>query len=225
MPSFQCLQQFLELVKATGKTRGAKNAATSNISDLTPSKLNNIHHYERGTWQHGYGQAWTKVWKVFFPYNLKGSHLVAIEIDLVNHTATVYDSYSDFTATKKLVGLRHPICDTLARVLYNMHFYEASELKEVKQRGLQMSSFMAFSVCSIGDMPQQRDGWSRYQSLVFHLAYWISFLLNLSHATLLQGLKEIAESLSGTLTKSTDAIVQDDIEGPGMKPRNLLRFE
>ncbi|PQQ11511.1 uncharacterized protein Pyn_14049 [Prunus yedoensis var. nudiflora] len=38
-----------------------------------------------------------------------------------------------------------------------------------------------------------------------------------------QGLKEIAESLSGTLTKSTDAIVQDDIEGPGMKPRNLLR--
>ncbi|PQM35271.1 uncharacterized protein Pyn_02429 [Prunus yedoensis var. nudiflora] len=37
------------------------------------------------------------------------------------------------------------------------------------------------------------------------------------------GLKEIAKSLSGTLTKSTDAIVQDDIEGPGMKPRNLLR--
>ncbi|ONI21835.1 hypothetical protein PRUPE_2G092400 [Prunus persica] len=37
------------------------------------------------------------------------------------------------------------------------------------------------------------------------------------------GLKEIAESLSGTLTKSTDAIVQDDIEGPGMKPTNLLR--
>ncbi|PQQ00429.1 hypothetical protein Pyn_15659 [Prunus yedoensis var. nudiflora] len=38
-----------------------------------------------------------------------------------------------------------------------------------------------------------------------------------------QGLKEIAESLFGTLTKSTDAIVRDDIEGPGMKPRNLLR--
>ncbi|KAI5351281.1 hypothetical protein L3X38_004172 [Prunus dulcis] len=37
------------------------------------------------------------------------------------------------------------------------------------------------------------------------------------------GLKEIAESLSGTLTKSTDAIVQDDIEGPRMKPTNLLR--
>ncbi|PQQ02769.1 protein DETOXIFICATION 45 chloroplastic [Prunus yedoensis var. nudiflora] len=40
-----------------------------------------------------------------------------------------------------------------------------------------------------------------------------------------QGLKEIAECLSGTLTKSTDAIVQDDIEGPAMKPRKLLRFE
>ncbi|PQM34728.1 protein DETOXIFICATION 45 chloroplastic [Prunus yedoensis var. nudiflora] len=39
------------------------------------------------------------------------------------------------------------------------------------------------------------------------------------------GLKEIAECLSGTLTKSTDAIVQDDIEGPAMKPRKLLRFE
>ncbi|PQQ09115.1 protein DETOXIFICATION 45 chloroplastic [Prunus yedoensis var. nudiflora] len=40
-----------------------------------------------------------------------------------------------------------------------------------------------------------------------------------------QGLKEIAECLSGTLTKSTNAIVQDDIEGPEMKPRKLLRFE
>ncbi|KAI5355886.1 hypothetical protein L3X38_008781 [Prunus dulcis] len=50
-------------------------------------------------------------------------------------------------------------------------------------------------------------------------------LVTYSETQSLMGLKEIAESLSGTLTKSTDAIVQDDIEGPGMKPRNLLRFE
>ena len=158
MPSFQCLQQFLEPVKATGKTRGAKKAAASKISELTPSKLNNIHHYVRGTWQHGYGQAWTKVRKVYFPYNLKGAHWVAIELDFVNHTATVYDSYSDFTAKKKLVGLLRPISETLARVLFEMQFYEGSELEEVKQRGLQMSSFTPFSVCTIGDVPQQRDG-------------------------------------------------------------------
>ncbi|VVA20425.1 PREDICTED: DETOXIFICATION 45 chloroplastic, partial [Prunus dulcis] len=47
-------------------------------------------------------------------------------------------------------------------------------------------------------------------------------LVTYSETQSLMGLKEIAESLSGTLTKSTDAIVQDDIEGPGMKPRNLL---
>ncbi|KAL6276923.1 hypothetical protein ACE6H2_020524 [Prunus campanulata] len=39
-----------------------------------------------------------------------------------------------------------------------MQFYEGSELEEVKQRGLQMSSFTPFSVCTIGDVPQQRDG-------------------------------------------------------------------
>ncbi|KAH0991482.1 hypothetical protein GBA52_002965 [Prunus armeniaca] len=50
-------------------------------------------------------------------------------------------------------------------------------------------------------------------------------LVTYSETQSLMGLKEIAESLSGTLNKSTDAIVQDDIEGPGMKPRNLLRFE
>ncbi|XP_020424197.1 protein DETOXIFICATION 45, chloroplastic [Prunus persica] len=43
--------------------------------------------------------------------------------------------------------------------------------------------------------------------------------------SVLKGLKEMVECLSGTLTKSTDAIGQDDIEGPGMKPTNLLRFE
>ncbi|XP_007213249.2 protein DETOXIFICATION 45, chloroplastic isoform X1 [Prunus persica] len=40
--------------------------------------------------------------------------------------------------------------------------------------------------------------------------------------SVLKGLKEMVECLSGTLTKSTDAIGQDDIEGPGMKPTNLL---
>ncbi|KAI5355907.1 hypothetical protein L3X38_008802 [Prunus dulcis] len=39
-------------------------------------------------------------------------------------------------------------------------------------------------------------------------------LVTYSETQSLMGLKEIAESLSGTLTKSTDAIVQDDIEGP-----------
>ncbi|KAI5355880.1 hypothetical protein L3X38_008775 [Prunus dulcis] len=51
-----------------------------------------------------------------------------------------------------------PISDTLARVMYNMHFYEDSEVEEVKQKGLQMSRFTPFSVCSIADVPQQRDG-------------------------------------------------------------------
>ncbi|XP_034214089.1 uncharacterized protein LOC117626483 [Prunus dulcis] len=103
--------------------------------------------FHPGTWQHGYAQAWTKVRKVYFPYNLKGSHWVAIEIDFVRHTATVYDSYVDFTKRSKL-----------ARVLYDMHFYEDSEVEEVKQKGLTMSMFTPFSVCSIADVPQQRDG-------------------------------------------------------------------
>ncbi|CAL2271612.1 unnamed protein product [Prunus armeniaca] len=51
-----------------------------------------------------------------------------------------------------------PCSDTLARVLYNMKFYEDSEVEEVKQKGLQMSRFMPFSVCIIGGVPQQRDG-------------------------------------------------------------------
>ncbi|CAL2229182.1 unnamed protein product [Prunus armeniaca] len=149
-----------EPVKATAKKRGSKKAAGSNTIDLSPSKLNNIHHFVRDTWQPGYGQAWTKVWKVYFPYNLTGSHWVAIKIDFVKHTATMYDSYSDFTAISKLVTHLHPISNTLAQVLYNMHFYEGSEVEEVKQKGLQMSSFTPFSVCSIRDVPQQRDGTS-----------------------------------------------------------------
>ena len=158
MPSFQCLPQFLEPVKPTAKKRGSKKAAASNTIDLPPSKLNNIHHYVRSMWQHGYGQVWKKVQKVYFPYNLQGSHWVAIEIDFVRHTATVYDSYVDFTKRSKLVTLLHPISDTLARVLYDMHFYDDSEVDEVKQNGLTMSMYTPFSVCSIADVPQQRDG-------------------------------------------------------------------
>lgn len=158
MVSFQCLQQFLEPLKATGKTRGSKKAAASNTSDLPANKLKNVHHFVHGTWQHGYAQAWKKVRRVYFPYNLRESHWVAIEIDFVRHTATVYDSYVDYTKSSKLVTLLQPVSDTLARVLYNMKFYEDSEVEEVKQKGLQMSRFTPFSVCIIGGVPQQRDG-------------------------------------------------------------------
>ncbi|XP_020411099.1 protein DETOXIFICATION 45, chloroplastic [Prunus persica] len=41
-----------------------------------------------------------------------------------------------------------------------MHFYEDSEVEEVKQKGLQMSRFTPFSVCSIAGLPQQQDGTS-----------------------------------------------------------------
>ncbi|CAL8119690.1 unnamed protein product [Prunus armeniaca] len=152
------LQQFLESLKATGKTRGSKKAAASNTSDLPANKLKNVHHFVHGTWQHGYAQAWKKVRKVYFPYNLRESHWVAIEIDFVRHTATVYDSYVEYTKSSKLVTLLQPVSDTLARVLYNMKFYEDSEVEEVKQKGLQMSRFTPFSVCIIGGVPQQRDG-------------------------------------------------------------------
>ncbi|CAL2263142.1 unnamed protein product [Prunus armeniaca] len=152
------LQQFLEPLKATGKTRGSKKAAASNTSDLPANELKNVHHFVHGTWQHGYAQAWKKVRRVYFPYNLRESHWVAIEIDFVRHTATVYDSYVDYTKSSKLVTLLQPVSDTLARVLYNMKFYEDSEVEEVKQKGLQMSRFTPFSVCIIGGVPQQRDG-------------------------------------------------------------------
>ncbi|CAL8164340.1 unnamed protein product [Prunus armeniaca] len=152
------LEQFLEPLKATGKTHGSKKAAASNTSDLPANKLKNVHHFVHGTWQHGYAQAWKKVRRVYFPYNLRESHWVAIEIDFVRHTATVYDSYVDYTKSSKLVTLLQPVSDTLARVLYNMKFYEDSEVEEVKQKGLQMLRFTPFSVCVIGGVPQQRDG-------------------------------------------------------------------
>ncbi|CAL2270603.1 unnamed protein product [Prunus armeniaca] len=158
-----CLQQFLEPVKGFAKKQGSKKAAASNTVDLPPSNLNNIHHYVRSTWQHEYGQAWTKVRKVYFPYNLQGSHWVAIEIDFIKHTTTVYDSYIAFTSTSKLVKYLHPISDTLARVLYEMHFYDAFEVEGVKQKGMKMSMFTPFTVCSIGDVPQQQDGSPLYE--------------------------------------------------------------
>ncbi|KAI5342805.1 hypothetical protein L3X38_010681 [Prunus dulcis] len=132
------------------RKRGSKKASGSNSVDLPASKVKNLHHFVRGTWQHGYAQAWTKVQKVYFPYNLKGSHWVAIELDFVRHTATVYDSYIDYTKRSKLVTLLHRISDTLARELF----------EEVKQKGLTMSMYTPFSVCSIAAVPQQRDGTS-----------------------------------------------------------------
>lgn len=54
---------------------------------------------------------------------------------------------------------------------------------------------------------------------MFHypfLNYYIAFL---------QGLKEIADSLSGGIGKSaSDVIAQDSIDKTEEKPRNLLRF-
>ncbi|CAL9005514.1 unnamed protein product [Prunus brigantina] len=130
------LQQCLEPLKVTGKTRGSKQAAASKSSDLPANKLKNVHHFVHGTWQHGYAQSWKKVRKVYFPYNLRESHWVAVEIDFVRHTATVYDSYVDYTKSSRLVTLLQPVSDTLARVLYNMKFYANSEVEEVKHKGL-----------------------------------------------------------------------------------------
>ncbi|KAI5355890.1 hypothetical protein L3X38_008785 [Prunus dulcis] len=45
--------------------------------------------------------------------------------------------------------------------LNNIHHYvRDSEVEEVKQKGMQMSRSTPFSVCSIADVPQQRDGTS-----------------------------------------------------------------
>ncbi|CAL9029005.1 unnamed protein product [Prunus brigantina] len=153
-------RQFLEPVKGPTKKRGLKKVAASNTVHLPPSNPNNIHHYVRDMWQHRHGQAWTKVRKVYFPYKLQGSHWVAIEIDFVRHTATVYDTYIDFTSTSKLVIYLHPICDRLARVLYKMHFYDTSKVEKVKQKGMKISTFTPFTVSNIRDVPQQRDSTS-----------------------------------------------------------------
>ncbi|BBN67244.1 hypothetical protein Prudu_21S000100 [Prunus dulcis] len=136
-------------VQTTARKRGSKKAAASNTVDLPPSKLKNTSLC-----------AWYVATRVCpsLDKSPEGSHWVAIEIDFVRHTATVYDSYVDFTKRSKLVTLLHPISDTLARVLFDMHFYDDSEVEEVKQKGLTMSMYTPFSVCSIADVPQQRDG-------------------------------------------------------------------
>ncbi|KAI5343779.1 hypothetical protein L3X38_011655 [Prunus dulcis] len=123
--------------------------------------------------------AWKKdIRSGFFTFEIQSScycrsHWIAIEIDFVRHTATVYDTYIAFTSTWKLVKYLHPISDTLARVLNEMHFYDASEVQEVKQKGMKMSTFMPFTVCRIGDVPQQRDG-TPYGILTFKFIEYLS---------------------------------------------------
>ncbi|CAL2244560.1 unnamed protein product [Prunus armeniaca] len=129
-----CLQQFLEPVKAPPKKQRSRKATAPKTVDLPPSYEKKIHHF------------------------VHGSYWVAIELDFVRHTVTVYDSCISFTSKSKLVKFLKPISKTLARVLYEMRFYEDSEVEEVKQKGMTMLTFTPFSVCSIGDVPQQRDG-------------------------------------------------------------------
>ena len=126
--------------------------------DPPPNYLRNIHHFVWGSWQHGYAQAWTKVRKVYLPYNVRQSHWVAVEIDFVRHTATVYDSYTVFTSNTMLVRQMEPITQTLAKVLYDMRFYEKSEVEAVKKKGIDMPTFNPFTICRISDVPQQSDG-------------------------------------------------------------------
>ncbi|CAL8163269.1 unnamed protein product [Prunus armeniaca] len=51
-----------------------------------------------------------------------------------------------------------PITQTLAKVLYDMRFYEKSEVEAVKRKGIDMSTFNPFTICRISDVPQQSDG-------------------------------------------------------------------
>ncbi|CAL2238186.1 unnamed protein product [Prunus armeniaca] len=51
-----------------------------------------------------------------------------------------------------------PITHTLAKVLYEMRFYEKSEVEAVKRKGIYMSMFNPFTICRISDVPQQSDG-------------------------------------------------------------------
>ena len=96
--------------------------------------------------------------KVYLPYNVRQSHWVAVEVDFVRHTVTVYDSYSDFTSNSMLVRFMEPITHTLAKVLHEMRFYEKSEVEAVKSKGTDMSNFNPFTICRISDVPQQTDG-------------------------------------------------------------------
>ncbi|CAL9030200.1 unnamed protein product [Prunus brigantina] len=59
-----------------------------------------------------------------------------------------------------LVRQMEPITQTLAKVLYDMRFYEKSEVEAVKRKGIDMSTFNPFTICRISDVPQQSDGTS-----------------------------------------------------------------
>ncbi|BBN68233.1 hypothetical protein Prudu_343S000100, partial [Prunus dulcis] len=151
-----CLQPF---AMPSGKRVTRKQSAASTVHP-PPNYLKNVHHFVNGSWQHGYAQAWTKVRKVYLPYNVRQSHWVAVEVDFVRHTVTVYDSYSDFTSNSMLVRFMEPITHTLAKVLHEMRFYEKSEVEAVKSKGTDMSNFNPFTICRISDVPQQTDGTS-----------------------------------------------------------------
>ncbi|BBN68763.1 hypothetical protein Prudu_566S000600, partial [Prunus dulcis] len=151
-----CLQPF---AMPSGKRVTRKHSAASTVHP-PPNYLKNVHHFVNGSWQHGYAQAWTKVRKVYLPYNVRQSHWVAVEVDFVRHTVTVYDSYSDFTSNSMLVRFMEPITHTLAKVLHEMRFYEKSEVEAVKSKGTDMSNFNPFTICRISDVPQQTDGTS-----------------------------------------------------------------
>ncbi|CAL9004799.1 unnamed protein product, partial [Prunus brigantina] len=57
-------------------------------------------------------------------------------------------------------NMMEPITQTLAKVLYDMRFYEKSEVEAVKRKGIDMSTFNPFTICRISDVPQQSDGTS-----------------------------------------------------------------
>ncbi|CAL2242078.1 unnamed protein product [Prunus armeniaca] len=153
-----CLQQFLQPITPPSAKRVTRKQIASMTVDPPPNYLRNIHHFVWGSWQHGYAQAWTKVRKVYLPYNVRQSHWVAVEIDFVRHTATVYDSYTVFTSNTMLVRQMEPITQTLAKVLYDMRFYEKSDVEAVKKKGIDMPTFNPFTICRISDVPQQSDG-------------------------------------------------------------------
>ncbi|CAL2227587.1 unnamed protein product [Prunus armeniaca] len=138
--------------------RVKRKQIASRTVDHPPNYLRNVHHFVYGSWQHGYAQAWTKVRKIYLPYNVRQSHWVVVEIDFVRHTATVYDSYTIFTSNRMLVRHMEPITHTLAKVLYDMSFYEKSEVEAGKRKGIDMSTFNPFPICRISDVPQQSDG-------------------------------------------------------------------
>ncbi|CAL2259414.1 unnamed protein product [Prunus armeniaca] len=59
---------------------------------------------------------------------------------------------------RMLVRHMEPITHMLAKVLYDMRFYEKSEVEAVKRKGIDMSMFNPFTICRISDVPQQSDG-------------------------------------------------------------------